>query len=436
MLGFVPVALLGFSTGPPAKRTGAAVDGGTNCTACHRTFAPANSDPRGFVRIDADSYIPGVQQVVHVTVSHPDQQRWGFQLTARLVSDETQQAGTFTGDDVVKVICDDGTAAPCAAGRTQFAEHSNAPRTAPGAGFTFDVKWTAPATDVGDIVFYAAGNAANGDGTNAGDRIYTTVRRISPPCSMSQKPTVTGAVHAATFQGAWNSGALMAVFGTGFAAAGRTRALTAGDIVNQKFPQNLACIAVSVNGQNAPIFYVQQDQINIQAPAVAGAGPATIVVIANPGTAKELRSDPMTVSTQQAFAPGLFTFNGKTVAATTADGKGIIADPSIIPGATPAKPGDIVTVYATGLGSTNPAFIPGDIASSIAPVSGAVRVTVGGVTLQPEDVLYAGAVPQSICGLSQLNMRLPSSVSDGDVPITISVEGALSPAGTTIPVKR
>src|SRR5947209_5438499 len=165
LFGSMPVVLMGFSTGPPPKRTGAAIDGGVNCSACHRTFVSANSDPLGSVRIDAANYTPGVKQTIKVTVSHPQGLRWGFELTARLASDETKIAGNLAPNAVVRVICDDGSArgvlAPCPATQPEFAEHFDAPRTAAGAGFAFSVDWTPPATDVGDIVFYAAGNAAN-----------------------------------------------------------------------------------------------------------------------------------------------------------------------------------------------------------------------------------------------------------------------------------
>src|SRR5882724_9065197 len=407
-----PIALMAFSTGPPVKRTGATVDGGLNCTACHRTFAPANSDARGSVAILTGSYTPGVKQVLRVIVSHPDAARWGFQLTSRLASDETRPAGTPTADDVVKVLCDDGNPAPCSATQTQFVEHSNAPRTAAGAGFTFNVTWTPPATDVGDVLFYAAGNAANGDGTNNNDRIYTTVLRISGPCSLTQEPSVKAVVNGASFQPAWNPGAMLSVFGSNFAAAGETRGVTSGDIVNRKFPDSLGCIAVTVNGQNAPIAYVQQDQINFQAPLVAGSGPAPVVVIANPGAPNELRSDAFPAP-QQTYAPAFFTFDGKNVAATTATGSGIVADASVGAAAAPAKPGDVVVMYATGLGQTTPAFTPGDIATAAAQVAASVTVSVGGIAVPAADVLYAGVSPQSICGLQQINVRLPPTLPDG-----------------------
>ncbi|HZI87832.1 MAG TPA: PQQ-dependent sugar dehydrogenase, partial [Pyrinomonadaceae bacterium] len=41
-----------------------------------------------------------------------------------------------------------------------------------GASWTFN--WTAPATDVGTVIFYAAGNHANNDGNSSGDFIYRT----------------------------------------------------------------------------------------------------------------------------------------------------------------------------------------------------------------------------------------------------------------------
>ena len=82
-----PITLLAFSTGPPVRRTGAPIDGGLNCSVCHFTFAPANSDSRGSVAIAAASYSPGVMQTITVTVMHPEAIRWGFQITARAISD-------------------------------------------------------------------------------------------------------------------------------------------------------------------------------------------------------------------------------------------------------------------------------------------------------------------------------------------------------------
>jgi uncharacterized protein (TIGR03437 family) len=439
MLSALPALLRGYSTGPPIKRTGAIVDGGINCSACHRTFAPANSDPTGSVAITAADYTPGVRQTIKVTVSHPSAARWGFQLSARTVNDENKPAGTFAANDVVKIMCDDGstlgTGGPCTATQLQFAEHISAPRGAAGDGFTFTVDWTPPATDVGDVIFYAAGNAANGDGSFNGDRIYTTSRRISPPCTLSAQPTIKSMTNGASFQPAWSVGSMLTIFGGNFGAAGRTRAVGGADIVSHHFPLTLACVAVTINGQNAPMVYVQPDQINLQAPAISGVGSASVVVIVNPGTANELRSDTLTVASQQAYAPAFFTFNGKSVAATSADGANYLADAAIVAKGVAAKPGDTVILYASGLGATNPAIAPGEIATA-APVTGSVSLSVGGISVPPSDILYAGLSPQAISGLYQLNVRLPVLLPDGDAVVALAVGGAQSISGTTLPIKK
>ena len=242
--------------------------------------------------------------------------------------------------------------------------------------------------------------------------------------------------NGASFLPAWNVGSMVTLFGGNFGTVGKTRTATSADYVSQRFPQSLACVAVTVNGLNAPITYVQPDQINFQAPALSGVGSASVVVIANPGAPNELRSDPIMVTGQQAYAPAFFTFNGKSVAATSADGASYIVAAAIVPKGVPAKPGDIVVVYASGLGATNPAVGPGEIATAVTPVTGAVSVSVGGISVPPADITYAGLSPQSISGLYQINVKLPALVADGDASISVSVGGVQSPTGTTIPIKK
>jgi uncharacterized protein (TIGR03437 family) len=53
----------------------------------------------------------------------------------------------------------------------------------------------------------------------------------------------------------------------------------------------------------------------------------------------------------------------------------------------PAKPGDIVVMYATGLGNTTPAFSPGDIANTAARLAAALSVSVGGIQVPDAEVL-------------------------------------------------
>src|SRR4051812_29721391 len=109
LVAMVPIGLFAYSganpanPGPPIKRTGLSVDGGQDCSGCHTSFRPANSDARGSVSIDASGYQPGVKQTIKVSIKHPDAARWGFQLTARLASDLNKQAGTFTPNTLAQV---------------------------------------------------------------------------------------------------------------------------------------------------------------------------------------------------------------------------------------------------------------------------------------------------------------------------------------------
>lgn len=69
---------------PSIGYTGAPIDhNGQNCSVCHSSFGAANSDTKGSLTVDVSDYNPGVQQMVHINVTHPLGMRWGFQVTIR-----------------------------------------------------------------------------------------------------------------------------------------------------------------------------------------------------------------------------------------------------------------------------------------------------------------------------------------------------------------
>lgn len=443
LAGLTPLAMYGFSTGPPQRRTSVPADGGQNCTVCHQTFAPANSDPRGRVAIQADPYTPGVKQTIRVTVEHPEALRWGFQLTARLASDETKPAGTFTPSSTVRVRCDGAADAPCN-GVTEFASHLRAgdvDSTRPGTsgGNTWEIEWTPPATDVGPIRLYAAGNAANNNNANSGDRIYTTNVRINAACNLTGRPTLNtnGVINAASFGAAISPNALISIFGTSLAGAGTARAAAAFDFENGKFPTELACIGVEIGGQRAPVTFASPNQINAQVPNLNASGPVRVAVLLNPGRPNEVRGELAGV-TLQTLAPALFTFNGRNLAAlhTNFD---VVGDPATLRfdgPVRPAKPGDTVLLFGTGFGPTDPAAQAGDVPTAAARITGQVSVTIGSLTLRPEDVLYAGLAPSLISGVYQFNVRIPDTTADGDIPVVLRMGTSASQDRVTILVRR
>jgi uncharacterized protein (TIGR03437 family) len=431
-------AVMGFSRGAPANAAGVPTDmNGRTCAACHRQEA-ANSDPRDTltVLLDRMTYRPGVKQSIRVRLQHPEARRWGFQLTARPTSDTTQMAGSFTPNENIVVNCDPSGAAPCGGGR-EFATHSTASsRSGTTGGVDWDIEWTPPANEVGEITLFVAANAADGLSNNANDRIYTTTIKLAAEgaCNLAQRPTLRNLANGASFVTTLAPNTLASVFGLDFEVAGRTRQAGTGDFVNGAFPQQLACVAVEIAGRRAPVTYVQTDQINFQVPALTQTGPVPVVIILNPGRPNELRSDQGTVTVAQ-YSPAWFTFGGRSIAATTADGR-IVADPAVVAGGVAARRGDVVTLYGTGFGFTEPVYQAGEIPGGVARLRDPITITVGGTRLADPDILYAGLAPGLISGLYQFNIRIPMGVTPGVVPVVATMGGvSTQTTGGGIPVQ-
>jgi len=196
------------SFGPALRLTGAPGDNPLACTQCHNSF-PLNSG-KGSVRVvfPGTAYRPGMTYRMRVELRDPDQQRWGFQLTARLASDP---ANAPAGDlippgDLARVVCGNGAAKPCTPGNgIQLIMHT-VPGTRTGIrnGVDFEFDWTAPPAGSGSVSFYVAGNAANGDGTNQGDYIYTsslTIQEDTTP--LGTRPSAYDVAHLVSDLPGW-----------------------------------------------------------------------------------------------------------------------------------------------------------------------------------------------------------------------------------------
>jgi uncharacterized protein (TIGR03437 family) len=423
---FAVLPIFARSEGAPIGNTGAPGDG--VCRNCHTSF-PLNPDG-GSIRIQTGSYKPGLPQNVKVTVSHPDAVRWGFQITARWAKDLSQTAGRFSPINTEVQPLGEGT----------YATHTSTGTLSGGSNGTktFELNWTPPpGIDDGDIVFYAAGNAANNSGNNQGDRIYTTQSRIQAdvPCGFTDRPAITKIIDSASGNLANAPRGLVTIQGQNFAPFGVLRVAMPGYIRDNRFPMEMGCVAVEIAGQRVPLLYLGREQINVQAPAMTESGDRPIRVIMNPDRPNQMVSE--SVSTpMQPFAPAFFTFNGRSVAALVPNGGAIVADPSVVPNARPARPGEIIELYGSGLGPTRTAVAPGTITPLEAiPINNRLTISIGGTTLTDADVLYAGLAPGNISGLYQINVRIPANTSNGDIPILMVIGSAQSVAGTTIPVR-
>jgi uncharacterized protein (TIGR03437 family) len=84
----------------------------------------------------------------------------------------------------------------------------------------------------------------------------------------------------------------------------------------------------------------------------------------------------------------------------------------------PARPGEVLTIYARGLGPTNPSVVPGLAfpATPLAVVNSPVEVTVGGMAASAS---YAGGYPGAI-DVYQVDFTLPTATTPGRVPLHVS----------------
>src|ERR1035437_766028 len=244
-----PVVLWAHSYGPDPGSSGNPKDpNGTLACAtagCHTTptgSGPVNAYPGYGVSATFSggmTYTPGGPAVtITVTVTDPVNKKYGFQMSARTASTDAQ-AGTFSSaarTANMLIICTDTTFAPqntttngisCPASTPlEFIEHDYAQYQFVGSTpYTFT--WTPPATNVGNITFYVAGNAVNGNGlAEAGDHVSTAQYTMTPgaACPLSSKPTVT-TINSATDFGGWSnfaSGSYLEIKGSNLAPDSRT----------------------------------------------------------------------------------------------------------------------------------------------------------------------------------------------------------------------
>jgi uncharacterized protein (TIGR03437 family) len=230
--------------------------------------------------------------------------------------------------------------------------------------------------------------------------------------------------------------AIVTIFGANFAPAG-TAAQAA--LVDGQLPTSLAGVCVQFGAVAAPIFAVYPTQINVQVPAVVP-GNVPVQVVTGCNTSQAVGSPPVSVPAQ-ATAPEFFYFTtsatgANPIAAINAVTGAYIGPAGLISGVTftPAKPGDYLTLFATGFGATNPSFAPGVLPSGVAKVTAPVSITFGGVTLTPAQVLYVGL--SQFAGLYQVNIEVPAGVADGNQPVAITVGGVASPVNAFITVKN
>jgi uncharacterized protein (TIGR03437 family) len=207
---------------------------------------------------------------------------------------------------------------------------------------------------------------------------------------------------------------IVSIFGSGLARS--SQGVTAGDILNNTLPTELNGTHVYVMNSPAPLLYVSDGQVNFLVPGNQLDGDVKIRVV------REGLTGPEVTVTLVDAAPALFQ---------TAAGYAIAAhlDNSLIAPGSPAQAGEIIVVYACGLGRTLPNPAPGAISQSAAVIQrlSDLKVYLGGAAIEPASILYGGLTPGS-AGLYQINLVLPDN--PGTNPeIRVAIADQSSPPG-------
>ena len=160
--------------GSPGAKTGSPMDG-NNCTACHSGTANTGSGTLSVAtNIPVQGYTAGQTYAITVNMIQSSISRFGFEITC-----EEGNFGAKTGTFGIT----DNT-------NTKFVNNNNAVthKQAGTTSNTWSMNWTAPAGLTAGVVFYVSAIAANGNGNNNGDQVYTTSRSFAEATtSVSEK---------------------------------------------------------------------------------------------------------------------------------------------------------------------------------------------------------------------------------------------------------
>jgi uncharacterized protein (TIGR03437 family) len=207
----------------------------------------------------------------------------------------------------------------------------------------------------------------------------------------------------------------------------------APEFASGHLPAQLKGVSVTVNGKAAYVYFYcsaaaagsicSKDQINVLTPLDNTVGTVQIVVNNGSSSSAPFSANLKTVS------PAFLLFQAPYVTATHSDNS-LLGPTTLYPGATtPAKPNEVVVLYAVGFGLPSTPLTGGSSSQSgaLAPLP---VCSVGG---NPANVTFAGLIGP---GLYQINLTIPPGTPSKDNAIGCTYNGASTPAGDQITVAQ
>jgi len=222
----------------------------------------------------------------------------------------------------------------------------------------------------------------------------------SPP--NNSLPTITAFGNGASYTQVDAPGMILTIYGSQLAS---TTALTS----SVPLPAQMAGVTVTINGVPAPLWYVSENQLNVQIPYETPVDTSVTLTVVNNGQSATASF------TAAAAAPGIFMDQqGAPVPSTS------------------GSPGQVLTMYATGVGAVSPSVADGDAPAAGTPLNAlphpqqAATVTVGGATAP---IQFIG-IPPGVAGVVQINYQVPANLTPGPHPVVLTVGGIPSPPVT------
>ena len=212
-------------------------------------------------------------------------------------------------------------------------------------------------------------------------------------------------------------GELIALYGVGIGPVAREWAVpdASGTIATE-----LAGTRVWFDGFPAPILMAGDDEVRAIVPFELSGQLQVRVEIERDGA----KSGKLALAVSRAV-PAIFQSDTTDRAAV------LNQDGTVNSAANPAKRGTVITFWATGLGSMEPAVPDGSIASADRLSKTATTPEVGFFGW-PAEVLYSGSAPGMVAGVVQINARVPEQMG----PFAYPVDLILTYGAIYIPTNR
>ncbi len=234
-------------------------------------------------------------------------------------------------------------------------------------------------------------------------------------------PVIGGVSSAATNKQTITPGDWVSIYGSNLATV--TGGILPADINGTTLPTTLNGVSVTVDGIPATVSYTSPGQVNIEIPSDTTIGSVPVVLTYN-GVASAAFPIPMAATSASLFG----YYSGSTFLAVAQH-----LDYSLVTSTAPAAVGEVIILYANGLGATNPPVTPGTLYSGAAPLVDTATVSIGGV---PATVSFAGLIG---AGLYQLNVAVPQvAAGNQSILVTLTSGGStvdMTQSGVVLPVQ-